>query len=116
MVFGLVFLVLSLIIGTPEPSLFVQFNMLIGILASIFGVGFITYSVLPRKPKKVFLEREIRPTDSPNALPDTQRFESAQDYVAPSESPDREYSPVTGNAVDATTRKLEIDDKTESKG
>src|SRR5688572_21857314 len=37
------FFVLSLILGTPEPSLFVQFNLLVGTLGFLFGLIWIGY-------------------------------------------------------------------------
>ncbi len=43
------FFILSLILGTPEPSFFVQFNMLVGILFFIFGLILIGYSFF-KKP------------------------------------------------------------------
>lgn len=38
-----IFFTLSLIFGTPEPSLFVQFNLLVGVLGFIFGLTWIAY-------------------------------------------------------------------------
>lgn len=41
---GGIFLLISLILGTPEPSYFVQFNLLVGILMFLFGTLFISYN------------------------------------------------------------------------
>jgi hypothetical protein len=38
-----VFILLSFIFGTPEPSYFVQFNLLVGILVFLSGIAFIGY-------------------------------------------------------------------------
>jgi hypothetical protein len=39
-----IFFLLTLILGTPEPSYFVQFNMLVGILCYLFGLVWIAHS------------------------------------------------------------------------
>lgn len=44
------FFLASLILGTPEPSAFVQFNMLVGTLCYVFGLALITHAFL-RKSK-----------------------------------------------------------------
>jgi hypothetical protein len=46
------FFLLSLILGTPEPSYFVQFNMLVGILCYLFGLAWIAHSFW-KKSKEV---------------------------------------------------------------
>jgi hypothetical protein len=47
-----IFFLLTLILGTPEPSYFVQFNMLVGILCYLFGVVWIAHSFW-RKSKEI---------------------------------------------------------------
>ncbi|HEX8138272.1 MAG TPA: hypothetical protein VF544_11825 [Pyrinomonadaceae bacterium] len=39
-----IFFLLTLILGTPEPSYFVQFNMLVGVLCYLFGLVWIAHS------------------------------------------------------------------------
>jgi hypothetical protein len=46
------FFILSLIFGTPEPSYFVQFNLLIGVLCFIFGLILIGYSFFKKPVNK----------------------------------------------------------------
>ena len=60
MTFGGIFLLLSLIIGTPEPSLFVQFNLLIGILAFLFGMGLIAYNFWLKPKRSEKEDREVK--------------------------------------------------------
>jgi hypothetical protein len=52
MTLSAIFFLLTLILGTPEPSYFVQFNMLVGILCYLFGVVWIVRSFW-RKSKEI---------------------------------------------------------------
>lgn len=54
-----IFFLLSLIMGTPEPSYFVQFNMLVGILCYVFGLAWIAYT-FRRKSKEAALDETSR--------------------------------------------------------
>jgi hypothetical protein len=46
-----IFFLVSLILGTPEPSLFVQFNMLVGILCFVFGLLWIAHTFRRKSPE-----------------------------------------------------------------
>ncbi len=54
-----IFFLISLIMGTPEPSYFVQFNMLVGILCYVFGLAWIAYTFW-RKSKETARDESIR--------------------------------------------------------
>ena len=55
-----IFFLLSLIMGTPEPSYFVQFNMLVGVLCYVFGLVWIAYAFW-RTSKETALAEKSRP-------------------------------------------------------
>jgi hypothetical protein len=54
-----IFFLLTLILGTPEPSYFVQFNLSVGILCYLFGLGWIAHSFW-RQSKEVSHHMEER--------------------------------------------------------
>ncbi|HEV7889097.1 MAG TPA: hypothetical protein VGP08_00590 [Pyrinomonadaceae bacterium] len=43
------FFLVSLILGTPEPSPFVQFNMLVGVLFYLFGLALVAHTFWKRR-------------------------------------------------------------------
>src|ERR1051325_1915495 len=49
MTLSAVFFILSLILGTPEPSVFVQFNMLVGILFYLLGLALVAHTFWRRR-------------------------------------------------------------------
>lgn len=58
------FFVLSLILGTPEPSYFVQFNMLVGILCYLLGLALITHSFWKKsKEAPQYMDGKGRPLE-----------------------------------------------------
>ena len=112
MTLGGIFFIFSLIIGTPEPSLFVQFNLLVGVLAYLGGIGFISYHFLSKSKNADLRDGPALMVQSEERLtlnPSTQ--EPAAAFVPASQSPaiDPEQAPDT--VTDQTTRRLEMDDK-----
>ena len=55
-----IFFLISLIIGTPEPSYFVQFNMLVGILCYVFGLVWIAYAFWRKSKETELLARDAK--------------------------------------------------------
>ncbi len=87
MTLGGIFLLISLVMGTPEPSYFVQFNLLVGILTFLFGVSFIGYDFWV-KPK--LIEKEIEEQNKNILTPrknisqlNEADFSNIADYVPP---------------------------------
>lgn len=84
---GLVIIILSglfcligLILGTPEPSFFVQFNLLVGLLGFLLGVTWIAYTFWLRPDKNLSKIAKAAPKKPPaanNAL-----SEARQEFVS----------------------------------
>jgi hypothetical protein len=79
MTLSTIFFLLTLILGTPEPSYFVQFNMLVGILCYFFGVVWITHSFWRKSkeiPRYVDVQGRHLVLDKTQSLEDRRRQES----------------------------------------
>jgi hypothetical protein len=94
---GGIFLLISLILGTPEPGYFVQFNLFAGILMFLFGILLIGYNFWI-KPK--FSEKNREPN-----TPETAQLKNSQINELPEAdfSDLADYSPPTPGF---TTREL----------
>lgn len=69
------FFLLSLILGTPEPSYFVQFNMAVGILCYVFGLVWViqTFRKKSKEDSNYTGEEERRTGDAPRTLEGNRR-------------------------------------------
>ena len=111
MTLGGIFLLVSLVIGTPEPSYFVQFNLLVGILAFLFGMGLIAYDFWI-KPKGI----EAREKDPDTGVIDSKEtgakslnepdLSDLADYVSPKNELTTNDLAQPASVVEPTTRKL----------
>jgi lipid-A-disaccharide synthase-like uncharacterized protein len=72
MTLSAIFFIVSLILGTPEPPFFVQFNMLVGILCYLLGLILIVHSFW-RKTKET-----SRHMDERGRRLDTGEFDSLE--------------------------------------
>lgn len=109
-----VFFVLSLIFGTPEPSYFVQFNLLVGLLVFLFGLTWIGYvfwfrseRTFPHAEKHVNNERALFTSSKEKVLP-----ESRQEYVSPIHGLQTNELEVIPSVTEGTTKLLEKEEKT----
>lgn len=117
MTLGGIFLLVSLVIGTPEPSYFVQFNLLVGILAFLFGMGLIAYDFWI-KPK--FIEKEEDLTEEKVVL-DSKKPKANQlnepnlsnisDYIPPQTKLDTNDLKQPASVTEKTTRNLKTFEK-----
>lgn len=118
MALAALFVMLSLIFGTPEPSLFVQFNLLVGILFFLFGMGLIAYAfwlkpvMLRKKSEKEILKADdspgsLKPAQTTNHLLKEPDLSQVASYVAPEKSfTTNELAVAPQSVTDETTRAL----------
>ena len=77
MALSAVFFLVSLILGTPEPSPFVQFNMLVGVLFYLFGFGIVAHTFWKRREVSRH-ERERQPEAVTQSLDEGRRSSARQ--------------------------------------
>ena len=109
-----IFFILSLIFGTPEPSFFVQFNLLVGLLVFLFGLAWIGYAfwlrpekTLARAEKHINNERVLAAGSKKKGLPG-----SMQEYVSPIKGLQTNELEGIPSVTEGTTKLLEQDEKT----
>ncbi len=105
-----VFLLATLIIGTPEPSFIVQLNLLVAVVVYLFALGYVMYKFLPSKKaahtkgqtQQVLVERTpttqqlLKDQDLTDSVP-------ASDFV----NPRRPRQPVESSVTEDTTSLLD---------
>jgi hypothetical protein len=114
-----VFIMLSFVFGTPEPSFFVQFNLLVGILLFAFGMGLIGYNFW-LKPSA--LEKRFRPeyptpeepgslggADAPRRILDEGDPSQFAPYAPPQKGFTTSELSKAPTVTEETTRRLELE-------
>jgi hypothetical protein len=127
MALGGIFFILSLIFGTPEPSLFVQFNLLVGLLVFVFGMALIAYNFwlrpyieYGRETRKSVLEgvepelikeivKEVVGTKPDEKLLKEQDLSQLANYAAPPKSYTTNDLTKTPSVTEETTKNLKFE-------
>ena len=73
-----VFLFATLILGTPEPSVVVQMNLLVAVLVYLAALGYVLYKFLPRK-RSVQAKGQAEQAIITEQVPTTKRQLNEQD-------------------------------------
>jgi hypothetical protein len=121
MILAVKFVLLSLVFGSPEPSFFVQFNLLVGILFFLFGMGLIAYNfwLKPAMLQKKS-EREVLPNDSRKSFSAAQTtgnllnepdLSQVASYAPPQKGVTTNDLAVPVSVVEETTKQLRSDKK-----
>ena len=105
MTIAAVFFILSLIIGTPEPSLFVQFNLLVGLLVFVGGLSLVLFRVFRSKGEPSEETVSLGGSSQDQKRLSATETPTADEYVAAGRSGrEKEFAP--GSVTEATTRNL----------
>jgi hypothetical protein len=94
-----------------------MFNLMVGVLAYLGGIGFIAYHFLSKRKRAdlndgpaLIVQREEQPALNPSMQ------NPASDFVPARQSPAVEPGQAPDTVTNHTTRKLEMDDKPPPKG
>jgi hypothetical protein len=111
---SLVFLIVSLVLGTPEPSFVIQLNLLVTIIVFLLGLSWIGYSLWQGAGTESRRPREARSTKVDHlADPVTAQLDEGvrpalpESYAAPSGV--GRARDLAGSVTDSTTKLLDRD-------
>ena len=104
-----VFLLVTLILGTPEPSPLVQVNLLVAALSYLAALGYVVYKFFPFRQHKTAGDPEnpsFERSPTTRKLLNDREFAPAADYVSPPAAA-RTSEPVPVSVTENTTTLLD---------